>query len=101
MPRVERGISSRDGVEALSKRGSRLGDALPTVAWDGHLGGRRRRHLIDHLARNWDDIVFRGALNGIACGPVERRPLTAGTLSEHIAQTQENEHRQRQKNDRI
>ena len=102
MPGIERRVEHHDRVEALRKRAALLGEALPTVCRRRHIRGRRqRRRLIDHRARDRNDGTVGCALHGVARGAVERWPLAAGALSEHVAQAQENEYGQRQEDDGV
>src|ERR1700716_720816 len=101
MPRIERGILRDNGIQPLGKRGAGLSQPFPAVGRRHHVRGRRQRRLIDHRARHRNHVVVLCPLHHVARSAVERRPFVSGALSEHIAQTQEDEDRQRQEDDGI
>ena len=78
-----------------------FGDALPAIDRLGRLGGfcagvgRAARQRHDLVAGRRPD---RAAGRGIG---IVGRPLAPGALTQHAAQPQENEHRQRQEDDGV
>ena len=83
------------------QRRARLGDALPAIDRLDRLGGLLRG--IGSAAGQRHDLVARGGPDGAGRGGIGivGRPLTAGALTEHAAQAEENEHRQRQEDDGV
>jgi hypothetical protein len=62
---------------------------------------RRQRRLIDDRTRHRNNLVVLWALHHVARRAIIRRPLVSGALPEDIAQTQEDEDRQRQEDDGV
>src|ERR1700739_4303842 len=101
MPRIERGILGRNGIEPLGERRAGLGQPLPAVGRRRDVCRGRQRRLVEYRSRYLNHFIVLGALHHIARGAIVGRPLAAGTLSEHITQAQEDEDRQRQEDDGV
>ena len=102
MARVEGGVLATMASRPCGQRGARLGQVLPAV-------GRRGAGSAVGANGAWsitlpgmgNDVVVWGTPHRIARGAVERRPLAARPLSQHAAQPQKDEDRQRQEDDGV
>ena len=101
MSRIERGVLEGDGVEPLRQRRAGLGQILPAVGRRRHVRRGRQRRLIDHSTGHRNDIVVLRPLHHVAGGAIVRRLLASRALSKDVAQTQEDEDRQRQEDDGV
>jgi len=102
MPRIERRILRCDAVKSLSQRRAGFGQAFPAIGRRGHICRRRQRGLIDYRAGHRNHlVVLLRPLHDVARRAIVRRPFASGALSEHIAQSQEDEDRQRQEDDGV
>ena len=99
---IETRIGGDDGVEPGGNRRARLRNALPAFAGrDRRVGSAGLLRRIRRAVRQRHDL-FRGRPRRLARGiRIVRRALAAGALTEHAAQAQENEHCERQEDNRI
>src|SRR6476659_6206912 len=101
MSRIKRGVLCRDGVESLSERRARFGQTFPAIGRRHGVCRGRQRRLVDHRPGHRNHVIVLRPLHHVARSAIVRRPLVSGALSENVAQTQEDEDRQRQEDDGV